>query len=155
MPPRLGQIYPVTFAGKPPHMIGRDLGLWAQWRQNLPFPYEGFYFDAALGTPPEPDPSLRPGTNAAWQFLTARRIDAVGILPDRYHVIEIRRGADQSAIGALEIYCHLWAIDPPDRLPCFPVLVTDLMDTDARAFARTKPIIVFELSKPEKPPTLR
>lgn len=145
MPPRLGSLFPPDWKGWPPHMAGRDLGLWARWREALPFPYRGFYFDAALGTPPTPDPALRPQANVAWEALLARRIDAVGVLPEAYHIIELRRGADQAAIGAVEIYCFLWRQDPPDERACLPVLVTDALDPDARAFAAVKGITVFEI----------
>lgn len=144
MPPRLGQLYPVDFAGKPPHMIGRDLGIWSQWRTRLPHPYQGFYFDVALGTPPPADPALRAEVNRAWEFLLAKRIDAVGVLPNAYHIIEIRRGADQSAIGALDMYCFLWRNDPPDDRPCVPVLVTDHLDSDPRSLASSKGIVTYE-----------
>lgn len=145
MPPRLGQRFPPDWKGWPPHMAGRDLGLWARWREQLPFPYQGFYFDAALGTPPTPDPTVRPEANRAWEFILARRIDAVGILPEAYHIIELRRGADQAAIGAVEIYCYLWRQDPPDERTCLPILVTDALDPDARAFAASKGITFFEI----------
>jgi len=143
MPPRLGGAFPVDFAGKPPHMVGRDLGIWSRWRLNLPFPYLGFYFDVALGTPPEIDTELKPEANRAWEFLLARRIDAVGILPEGWHIIEIRRGADQSAIGALKAYGYLWRRDPPDPRPVTLILVTDSMDADSQAFAGAEGITVF------------
>jgi len=145
MPPKLGALYAPDWKGWPPHMAGRDLGLWARWREALPFPYQGFYFDAALGTPPAADPTLRPEANIAWEAILARRIDAVGILPEAYHIIELRRGADQAAIGAVEIYCFLWRQDPPDPRPCLPILVTDALDPDARAFAQARGITTFEI----------
>jgi len=143
MPPRLGQLYPVSFAGKPPHMAGRDLGIWAKWRTQLPFPYQGFYFDVALGTPPAADPQMMPQVNRAWEFLLAKRIDAVGVLPDAYHIIEIRRGADQPAIGTLEGYGFLWNRDPPDSRAIKLILVTDSIEADTRAFAESKGIEVI------------
>lgn len=145
MPPKLGQLFPVDFPGRPPHMAGRDLGLWAVWRQRLPFPYQGFYFDAALGTPPEADPAARAEVNRAWEFLLARRIDAVGVLPERFDIIEIRRGADQAAIGALLMYRHLWTQDPPDDRPVNMILVTDRADVDTKTLAAANGIQLEEL----------
>jgi hypothetical protein len=125
-------------------MVGRDLGIWGKWRQSFPFPYEGFYFDVALGTPPAADPDVRAEVNRAWEFLLAKRIDAVGILPNSYHIIELRRGADQAAIGALTMYCFLWNQDPPDNKPCIPILVTDRLDTDPRNLAAASGIVFYE-----------
>ncbi len=153
MPPRLGQLFPTDFAGVPPHMAGRDLGIWAIWRKQLPFPYQGFYFDATIGTPPAGDPSLLPATNIAWAFLLASRIDALGVLPNEWHIIEIRRGADKAAVGALKGYAFLWNRDPPDHRPIRTILVTDAMDSDARAFAESEGITVFEILAPSKTPT--
>jgi len=97
---RLGPAYPPSWAGKPPHMMGRDLGLWARWRQRLPYPYVALYFDVAvsLSSPPAPSPE-GPNLEAAWWFLTAKRIDVVGELPHRWDIIELRRGADQARLG--------------------------------------------------------
>jgi len=153
MPPRLGQLYPTTFTGTPPHMAGRDLGIWAIWRKQLPFPYQGFYFDVALGTPPPDDPTLHPGTNIAWAFLLASRIDALGLLPDAWHIIELRRGADKAAVGTVKGYAFLWRRDPPDSKPVSTILVTDIMDPETRAFAESEGITVYELARPEKTPT--
>lgn len=145
MPPRLGRLFPTTFTGKPPHMAGRDLGIWAKWRQQLPFPYEGFFFDVALGTPPTAAPDVRPEVNRAWEFLLAKRIDAVGVLPGAFHIIEVRRGADQAAIGALDMYCFLWREDPPDQRNCTPILVTDRLEQATSLLASRKGIVTFEV----------
>jgi hypothetical protein len=145
MPPRLGSLYPADFAGKPPHMVGRDLGIWSKWRLLLPFAYQGFYFDVALGTAPEADPQVSPQANIAWEFLLAKRIDVVGILPLRWHIIEVRRNADQAAIGTLKGYGFLWNNDPPDANPVTLILVTDAMTPDARAFAEAEGINVLEV----------
>lgn len=145
MPPRLGQLFPVTFAGKPPHMVGRDLGIWAQWRRRLPFPYRGFHFDVSLGTPPEPDQAISSPANRAWEALLARRIDAVGILPEGWDIIEIRRGAGAAAIGTLKGYGFLWRKDPPDARRIRLILVTDQVDEDTRAQVASEGIVLFEV----------
>lgn len=147
MPPILGRIFPTTFAGKPTHMVGRDLGIWAIFREQLPFPYTGFFFDAALGTPPDVPGETPENIRRAWEFLNARRIDAVGILPERFDIIEIRRGAGQAAIGALRMYGFLWRRDPPDDRPVRLILVTDQADPDTRALAEAEGIQLIELTR--------
>ncbi len=146
MPPRLGQLFRPDWKGKPPHMVGRDLGLWARFREQLPFPYRGFHFDVALGTPPDVAPDTAPNMRRAWEFLTARRIDAVGILPERWDIIEVRRGAGQAALGALRMYGFLWKQDPPDPRPLKLLLVTDTLDVDTRTLARADGIDVIQLA---------
>lgn len=146
MPPQLGRIFSTNFAGKPPHMVGRDLGIWSLFRQRLPFPYTGFLFDVALGTPPEVPGATPENIRKAWEFLNARRIDAVGILPERFDIIEIRRGAGQAAIGALRMYAFLWRQDPPDPRPVRLILVTDQADPDTRALAAADGIMLIELA---------
>ena len=146
MPPRLGRLFPTDFAGKPPHMVGRDLGIWSIFRQQLPFPYRGFHFDVALGTPPRVDPEMEPNLIRAWEFLNARRIDALGVLPERWDIIEIRRGAGQAAIGALRMYGFLWRKDPPDQTPINLILVTDRADLDTQALAQADGIRLIQIS---------
>lgn len=146
MPPQLGRIFSTNFAGKPPHMVGRDLGIWSLFRQRLPFPYTGFLFDVALGTPPKVPGATPENIRKAWEFLNARRIDAVGILPERFDIIEIRRGAGQAAIGALRMYAFLWRQDPPDPRPVRLILVTDQADPDTRALAAADGIMLIELA---------
>lgn len=140
MPPMLGRLFPPDWKGKPPHMVGRDLGIWAIFRNQLPFPYTGFHFDVALGTPPEAPPDQLPNLLRAWTFLNARRIDAVGVVPERFDIIEIRRGAGQAAIGALTMYGFLWEQDPPDPRPINLILVTDVADVDTRRLAQAQGI---------------
>ena len=146
MPPNLGRTFRTDFAGKPPHMVGRDLGIWAIFRRQLPFPYTGFFFDVALGTPPVVPGETPENIRRAWEFLNARRIDAVGILPERFDIIEIRRGAGQAAIGALRMYGFLWRQDPPDPRPVRLILVTDKADPDTRALAAADGIQLIELN---------
>lgn len=134
-------------------MIGRDLGLWAVFRQNLPFPYTGFYFDVALGKPPEPVDGVSSRLNEAWAFLLAKRIDAVGVLADRYDIIEVRRGAGQAALGALRLYGHLWRSDPPDEKETRLFLVTDSADPDTLSLARADGVTVVQLMPTPSPAT--
>ena len=148
MPPMLGRVFAPDWKGKPPHMVGRDLGLWARFREQLPFPYTGFHFDVALGTPPDVAPDTAPNMRRAWEFLTARRIDAVGILPERWDIIEVRRGAGQAALGALRMYGFLWKQDPPDPRTVKLFLVTDTLDVDTRTLARDDGIDVIQLLTP-------
>ncbi len=146
MPPMLGPLFPITFAGKPPGMAARDLGLFARFRQRLPAPYEGFHFNVALGTPPDAPPDMRVEILKAWTFLNARRIDAVGVLPERFDIIEFRRGAGQAALGALVMYAHLWRQDPPDPRPITLLLVSDRVDIDTQSLAQNQGIQVLSFT---------
>ena len=145
MPPQLGRLFRPDFAGKPPGMAARDLALYSRFRQQLPAPYLGFHFNIALGTPPDAPPDQREEILKAWTFLNARRIDAVGILPERFDIIEFRRGAGQAALGALSMYAHLWRQDPPDPRPITTLLVTDRVDADTRSLAQVQGIPILIL----------
>lgn len=147
MPPSLGQLFPPDFKGKPPQMVGRDLGIWAQFRERLPFPYRGFHFNVALGTPPADVEDVGPRLMEAWRFLNARRIDAVGVLPERWDIIEVRRGAGQAAIGALRMYGFLWRRDPPDQRPIRLFLVTDQADIDTIRLAEADGVRLIQLTR--------
>ncbi len=146
MPPQLGTLFRPDFAGKPPGMAARDLALYSRFQQRLPAPYRGFHFNVRLGTPPDAPPDQREEILKAWTFLNARRIDAVGVLPERFDIIEFRRGAGQAAVGALDMYGFLWQQDPPDARPIRLFLVTDRADTDTIALAQVRGINVLQQS---------
>jgi len=102
-------VYPIewlanTFRGDYPHMAKRDAPVWARWLELYADRFDAFAYDVALGgnTPAE---SL--GTEderRGWQYVTALKIDAVGLTPTYAWIFEVRPDATVSAVGSVECY---------------------------------------------------
>lgn len=144
MPVNLGTRFAPDFAGRPPHMAGRDLAIWTRFRTNLPFTPLALHFDVVCGTPADRGAFPGPYTDDAWAFITSKRIDVVAETLDRWILLEIRRGASLSAVGTLQGYLLCWRAAPPDARPAEGYLVTDRLDPDAAALAAAQGILTFE-----------
>ncbi len=130
MPPTLGNPFPPTWPGHPPHMSQRDFELWQRWRHPHALDFHTLYFDVALGmTDPDPlPPDLKLGD--MWKRLTAFRADVIGRTLTAWAIIELRDTAGPGAIGALLTYAQLWRRDPPNHDPVDLILVTNLINND-------------------------
>lgn len=145
MPVKLGEPFPPTFAGRPPHMPGRELAIWSRFRERLPFTPRAWYFDVQCGTPAPAGLAGGSFSDDAWTFITSKRIDAVADLIDRWILVEIRRGASLSAIGTLKGYLMCFRGETPDGRPAEGLLVTDFLDPDARTFAQAEGLATLEV----------
>ena len=130
MKPELGQLYLPSWRGHPPHMSSLDLPLWDRFQDQHGSQFLGFYFDALVGTPSEVPPGTDEKMLKMWTRLTAKRIDAVGVKPAQYWLIEFRPNAAAGALGTIVTYMTAWRKDPPDDLPVQPVIVSDVFDPD-------------------------
>src|SRR5574341_85000 len=145
MPVRLGDRFSPDFAGRPPQMPGRELAIWAGFRDRLPLAPRQWYVDVLCGSPAPPGPGGGRFPDEAWDFISSKRIDAVADLVDRWVLVEIRRGASFSAIGTLKGYLLCWRGEPPDDRRTEALLVTDFLDGDARSLAQAEGIATLEV----------
>lgn len=130
MKPELGQLYSIDWKGRPPHMSSQDLPLWERFQDQFGKEFTGFYFDVLVGTPSDVPAGTDEKMRNMWNRLTAKRIDAVGVKPDSYWLIEFRPHAAAGALGTMITYMTAWRKDPPDDKPIQPVIVSDLFDPD-------------------------
>ena len=132
MKPELGRLYPVTWAGWPPHMAARDIPIWNRWKTAHANDYQGFFYDVALGDGTDPGPEGDPTYRYAFIRLTRLRADAIGVQKDAWTLFEVRPNAGAGALGALVTYAALWRLDPPDARSLRPLLITDQIRPDLR-----------------------
>ena len=108
-------------------MARRDVPLWHRWLDLFGSRYQAFFYDVALGSGTDPGSQEDPSLRAGFIRVTRLRVDALGVQPDRWTLFEVRPTAGAGALGALVTYTALWALDPPDRRPLHPTLVTDVL----------------------------
>lgn len=138
MKPDLGDVFPPTWAGAPPHMSPQDLPIWNRYRDKHMMEWSAVYYDTALGV----GGTLPDGEDAAaaamWQRITRKRADAIIYTGREWIIVEVRANAGPGALGSILTYLALWRADPPDHLPVRGIVLTDRMDADtAHAAAAT------------------
>lgn len=142
MRPELGRAHPTIWTGRPPHMAAADLPLWREWIHSHHHHFDALFFDAALGTAPDPGPEQPENYRYAWIRLNRYRADVIAVSPTGWTIIEVRPRAGASAIGALLTYRQAWFLDPPDDRPVTLILVTDQVRPEIAALARQSGILV-------------
>ena len=130
MPLELGKLFLNDWRGRPPHMSSQDIPLWDRFQEKHGSTFSGFYFDVALGTPSDVPDGTPENLTKMWVRITSKRIDAVGVKPDEYWIIEARPEAAAGALGTILTYRSLWLKDPPDKLPIRGVIISDVFDPD-------------------------
>ena len=135
MPTILGNPYPQTWEGVPPHMYGEDLGLWYKYRPTVIQKALRIYFDVGLGGQMEVPPETPPEMAVMWLRNTQKRIDVLIEEEKKWIIIELRARAQASAIGRLLQYFNLWKEDPPDNRTVELRLITDTVDQDTKNLA--------------------
>lgn len=111
-------------------MSSLDQELWVRFHEKYASQFTGFYYDAAVGTPSEIPPGTDPAMAKMWTRITAKRIDAIGVKPNEYWLIEVRPNAAAGALGTIITYTTAWYNDPPNNLKLTPVIVSDVFDPD-------------------------
>ncbi len=135
MPTDLGQPYPPTWQGYPPHMSTRDLLIWRNWFPGIARTVQHLFFDVGLG----PGPVIPPRTPAPlakmWTRLNQKRADVILERDADVVIVELRSMASASAIGRLLLYRQLYLQDPVLGPDIKTWLVTDIIDDPTRALA--------------------
>lgn len=130
MPTTLGEHYPRTWEGYPPHISQDDLEIWKRYRLKLPPDTIWLRFDVGLGGQIEFPEDTPPEMKKMWTRNTQKRIDVLGETENTWYIIELRHYATASAAGRLLQYHHMWKQDPPDDKNVKLILVSDRFDQD-------------------------
>lgn len=138
----LGSLFEADWSGTPPHMSERDYVIWKRWQAEHGKEYEGFYFDAAVGTPVELPEGLSERQRRGMERSSVKRIDAIGVQRGRVRIIEARPSASSSAGGAVLQYLFLLSRAGAFKEPMQGMIITDLVDPDALAWFRSLAILV-------------
>lgn len=133
MPTTLGEQYPRTWEGYPPHISQDDLDIWKRYRLFIPADTIWLYFDVGLGGQTEVPEDTPEEMRRMWLRNTQKRIDVLAESVDTWYIIELRHYATASAAGRLLQYQDMWKKTPPDNKNVKLILVSDRLDNDLMA----------------------
>lgn len=128
-------------------MAPNDKSIWSRWLLQGGSQYAPFTYDVRVGDGvimPPTDPAV---THKIAYALTTKRIDAIAMINDVWTIIEIRKRAGLSAIGALYGYGMLWSQNPPDSRRYQLWLVTDYLQPDMTNLLSDANIRAFEVGQ--------
>jgi len=107
-----------------------DAALWFRWSRIYAREYIGFYFNVRIaGRVDNPPGGQARGIEAHFDN-TAFRLDAVGIRPDHYDIIEFRGRAGVGALGAVLAYERLFLREASDFRPTQKIIVTEVLNPE-------------------------
>lgn len=96
--------HPTTFRGDYPHFAKRDAPVWTRYLDLNADRFDAFAYDVALGGATVPEAMGTEEERRGWQYVTALKIDAVGLTPERVWIFEVRPEATVSALGSVITY---------------------------------------------------
>ena len=143
MPTDIGKPYPLTWRGKPPHMLDRDIPVWYRFLEKFGDPFTALYYDVLLGGPFLTPEEKKDPLKRDWQYLLSKRMDVLAELRDEIWIIEVVHVCGMRSLGQVQTYHALWLQDPKIDKPPVKVLVTETIDEDLLSSAGVQGISVF------------
>jgi hypothetical protein len=113
-----------------PHLLPPDIKVWERFLSKYGPIYADFLYDVRVGQGRDPGQKYPENIRGMAIGLSQRRIDAIGIVPDGVHIIEVTQDAGLTAIGQLTMYPILYAIDYPDKPILNIILVCETIQSD-------------------------
>lgn len=100
-----------------PHLTAEDSLLWSDFLESHHPPHLSFLYDVSVGEGRDPGSAYPANIRSMATQLSKRRIDVVGILPDRVDVFELTQSAGLRATGQAIAYPLLltvcWSLSIP------------------------------------------
>lgn len=141
MPTVLGPEFGSDFSGRPAHISPRDLAIWQAWWPTVRDAVSSVWFDVGLGEGASGGGGVEPALRDMWLKNTQKRADVVMRYRGGLFIVELRSAASASAIGRLQLYLHLWNVAPAFAGRIDLWLVTDQVDSDVAALARSLSVV--------------
>lgn len=126
-----------------PHMKPRDVAIWERFIDEYPDRYHSCQYDVEVGDIPDFVKNAETEAERKQGALYQWKIDAIGYMPDRLEIIELKPDAGASTIGQIEAYRELYLRDYKPTLPVSLCIVTDREVTNMRMLCEKKGISLF------------
>src|SRR5262245_7834065 len=132
-----------------PHMMPRDLPLWAGFLLSpLSKPFAKYEYDVHVGVGCDPGPAYEPSLRKMAITLTQLRMDAIGWDQQTPTIFEVKPDARLSAFGQVLAYCYYYHKQFGVR--CRRGVVTDTMTPDVAELSRAHDVDSY-LGAPASP----
>lgn len=151
MPTTLGPKYPLSWRGRPPHMLQTDIPVWWRFLDREGSSFINLFYDSFLGGPYLTPEEEKDSMKVMWRAVTAKRTDAIAELEKEIWIIEVSDYPGMRAIGQLFTYQTLWLEDPRINKLERLCLVCERIDADIAAAAGKMGQLVFVLPPPASP----
>ncbi|MBA7495229.1 hypothetical protein ES702_05809 [subsurface metagenome] len=129
-------------------MLKEDVPVWYRFLDTWGHLFTALYYDVLLGgvwlTPTQEQDPLW----VMWRANTAKRADAIAVLPNSLWIIEVARSPGLRAVGQLLVYHSLWIEDPKILIPEELILVCETVDPDLIASASRHAIRTYVMPPP-------
>lgn len=112
------------------HLLPEDIQVWEDYLSTTTDLYDSIEYDVRVGQGKVPSKLLPSNMKKMAYDLTRKRIDAVGISPDKITIIEITRLGDIKSVGQLTVYPILYKLTYPQALPLRTLLICRRLDSD-------------------------
>lgn len=124
------RVYPPTPLHKYPHLAGGDIPVWHKFVTDHGHLYQGFVYDLQVGVGLNTGIIGDEALLKMWRGLTKKRIDVLGILSKRIHVIEVKERPGISVLGQALGYVTLLEDSGRFNAPLIPVVVGGIIEPD-------------------------
>ena len=143
MPTTLKRPYSLDWRGDPPHMLPPDIPIWWRFLEKWRHEIKTLYYDCLLGGPFFTEEELLDPIKKSWQYVNAKRPDAIAETENEVWIIEVAANPGLRAMGQLIAYQALWLEDPKIAKIERPVLIVETLDTDLGAAAAKMGALIF------------
>ena len=145
MPTTLGNEYPTTWQGTPPHMLREDVPVWHRFQERYSSLWKKLYLDVLVGGPFLSPGEEKDNMKRMWRYNNSKRLDALAVLENEVWIIEVTAAPGLRALGQLLTYVSLWQDDDPLSFIETPIIVCETIDTDLIASAAKYGIVTYVL----------
>ena len=114
-------------------MLPPDIPIWWRFLETWRHEIKTLYYDCLLGGPFFTEEELKDPIKKSWQYVNAKRPDAIIETESEVWIIEVSANPGLRAMGQCIAYLALWQEDPKILKPEKAVLIVETLDTDLGA----------------------
>ena len=125
-------------------MRNEDKAIWERFIQKNPGYFDEVEFDVHVGSKPDFDTNVVPGSQSDVGNIYQRKIDVVGYSAGNIYIVELKPLAGSSALGQVKSYEILYRRDFKPEAKTICVVITDFIGTDMEELADSMGVLLIE-----------
>lgn len=124
-------------SGRYPHLLPVDGQLWNEYRERFAPQHADYFYDVAVGEGRDPGANYDDRLRMMGIRLSRRRIDVIGVNPDRIDIFEITQSAGLKACGQALTYPALLRMTWQTTLPIKMIVICRSVQSDMSGIFET------------------